>query len=241
MNLPRIKNSPGIAIWALHVTVLLLTSGCGAGDRVIPGVPECVSVDLLASDVVCFPMNGTVSQQQFTCTSNISLFSDGGAQCRQQCYQSDPVSNSTITFYTDCTPIDVESCNATAKYIINESCSQNGLQGGLIVSGCLADSWSRKDGIFCNLAECDLGKSLVDIYDKCEFCRWISVFADNCIPENLSNSYSCENVSEEKVSTSRFVCRAIGCSSFGSEGKMTLDSASTISCWDTDWHEQLIR
>jgi hypothetical protein len=239
MNLPGLNKSIAVILWTIPPLVSLIFYGCDAGFREVPGQPDCISIDLVSSDLVCYPMSGPVSQQQFKCIYNRTSSTINGYRCRQQCDLTDPVKNSKIEFHTDCTPIDVGSCNVTATYMIRESCTQNGLQGGLIVSGCLVDPSVRKDGIVCNLSGCDLAKSLIEVYEKCEMCRWISVFADDCTSTNPLSTYECTNVSEEQHPTSTFGCRVISCSSFGSEGKMTLDLTTITSCWEINWYDKL--
>jgi len=219
--------------------IVFTFGGCDAGIADIQGLPDCFSVDLSASHEVCYPMTDNINQQQFLCEANPPSHLIPPVQCRQKCSQTDPTTNMTISFYTDCTPEYVTDCSDVSQLAINPGCSQNGLQVGAIVLGCTMDISNALDGIFCNLTRCDMGKSLLDVYDKCSICRWISVYADECYPSD--ETFACTNVVVDQQTSSKYGCRAIACSTFGTNGIMTLNSSSTIDCWESDWYEQLSR
>ena len=229
---------------SLSAVVLFLTSsfsGCDAGISDIPGLPECVEVDMTSSGEVCYPMTENVNQQQFICDPGTGNNVPGNPLCRQECSQNDPLTNTTISFYSDCTYADESSCTDQSLQLINPSCSLNGLQVGFIIAGCTLDSSSSLDGIFCNLTKCDLSQSLLDVFDKCSMCRWITVYADICTPTDSGDFFKCANVSQDQQPSSKFGCRAIACSTFGISGTMTLNTSTTSQCWEADWYDRLSR
>ena len=214
-------------------------SGCDAGIADIPGLPDCVDVDMTSSNNVCYPMTANISQQQFTCQAGSSINSNNALQCRQNCTQTDPLTNITVSFYSDCTYSNVSNCTDRSLQLLNPDCTLNGLQAGLIIAGCTLDPKSSPDGIFCKVTLCDMNKSLLDVYEQCTMCRWVTVYADSCYSADSGGSFKCTNVAEDKQDSSRYGCRAIACSTFGTNGIMTLNTSTTSNCWQADWYNQL--
>lgn len=229
-------------LFVLHFAWILtgvLQSGCSPAIVDIPGAPQCETVDLGTSQFVCSPMRGDIKQQEFTCVQDTGPDSPQGSwTCRQKCTQTRLPTNTTVEFYSDCTAPEPADCTVVSPFAINSGCTQNGVATGTILEGCADPISPTLDGIFCNLTACDMSKSLIDVYDKCKVCVWITVFADGC-ERTSSGFYDCINVDPQKQATSKFGCRAISCSTYGTEGFAILNSSTTYGCWETNWSDHI--